>query len=109
MGSYLLIESRDAFECTDAQHLYELADGLAEHADEVTVFLVQNGVFPARRASAAGTRMARLAQHSNILVDAFSLRERGIRDDELAEGITPVDIDRLLELLLEDGRKVIWH
>ncbi len=48
MAKYLLIESRDPFEAKGASDLYDLAATLAK-GDEVTLLLVQNGVFPARR------------------------------------------------------------
>lgn len=109
MGNYLLVETRDPFDSADVAGMYDLADGLAENGDDVTVFLVQNGVLAARSASVAGTRVAQLASRSRVLADDFSLRERGIRDEELAKGIEPTSIDSLIDLAMEDGRKIIWH
>lgn len=109
MGSYLLVETRDPFDSADVGQFYELAEGLAEHGDEVSVFLVQNGVLACRRASTSGDTVARLASRVNVLADQFSLRERGIGGDELAEGVTPAEIDALVDLVVEDGRRVIWH
>jgi hypothetical protein len=37
------------------------------------------------------------------------LRERGIGADELADGVSPASIDVLVDLVVEDGGKVIWH
>ena len=48
MTKYLLIESRDPFESNDVGYYYDLAADLARRGDEVTLFLVQNGVLPAR-------------------------------------------------------------
>ena len=48
MASYLLIESRDPYDSNDVWFCCDLARQLAQQGDEVTVFLVQNGVLPAR-------------------------------------------------------------
>ena len=55
MNNYLLIESRDPFESNDVLYYYELSKGLVEAGNEVTLFLVQNGVLAARR---SGSRIA---------------------------------------------------
>ena len=48
MAQYLLIESRDPFESNDIGYYYELAKGLVEGGNQVTLFLAQNGVLSAR-------------------------------------------------------------
>jgi sulfur relay protein TusB/DsrH len=109
MGKYLLVESRDPFDSADVGNSYELAQGLADDANDVTVFLVQNGVLPARKASSAGKQVQQLASKATVLADDFSLRERGITTDELVKGVTSAEIGTVVDLSLEDGRKVIWH
>jgi sulfur relay (sulfurtransferase) complex TusBCD TusD component (DsrE family) len=94
MASYLLIETRDPFDSADTRHSYELARGLAEQNSPVTVFLAQNGVLVAR---------------TTVLADDFSLRERGIGHDELADGVQPAGVDRLVELLMSEDCRGIWH
>ena len=61
MSQYLLIESRDPFESNDVGYYYDLAKGLVEGGNQVTLFLVQNGVLPARPSahSAALSALAR--------------------------------------------------
>ena len=49
MARYLLIESRDPFEFADTNYMYDLAGDLSAKGNNVTLFLVQNGVFCARR------------------------------------------------------------
>src|SRR4029450_6336607 len=44
MADYLLIESRDPFESNDVGYYCDLARGLVEAGNQVTLFLVQNGV-----------------------------------------------------------------
>jgi hypothetical protein len=44
MGEYLLIESRDPFESNDVGYYYELARGLVEAGNQVTLFGSKCGV-----------------------------------------------------------------
>lgn len=108
MAKYLLIESRDPFETNDVAYYYDLAAGLAKEGNEVTMFLVQNGVFPAR-ANARSENLAEVAKAGvQVLADEFSLRERGIGADRLAKGVKPAPIDTVIDGLAE-GRKALWH
>lgn len=108
MAKYLLIESRDPFDSNDVASYQELAKGLVKEGHEVTVFLVQNGVLPARR-SARSSALGELGKAGvRVLADDFSLRERGIADTRLAEGVKAAPIDVVVDSLAEGGR-VIWH
>lgn len=108
MGSYLLVESRDPFESADVPYYYDLAADLARAGHAVTLFLVQNGVLPARSGprSEAVSRLARAG--IQVLADEFSLRERGIGTDRLATGVEAAPLERVIDLLGE-GRKALWH
>src|SRR5215831_12309331 len=99
MSKYVLVESRDPFESGDVPYYYDLAMSLARKGHVVTLFLVQNGVLPARQ----GPR-----SDGAVLADDFSLRERGIPDDRLAVGVQRAPLDRVLDLLGE-GCKTLWH
>ena len=108
MGRYLLVESRDPFESADVPYYYDLAAGLAGKGHTVTLFLVQNGVLPARTGSRSDA-VSRLAGAGiQVLADEFSLRERGISAEQLATGIEVAPLDRVIDLLGE-GRKALWH
>jgi sulfur transfer complex TusBCD TusB component (DsrH family) len=109
MGSYLLVETRDPFDSAVVGTTYDLVEDLSGHGDDVTLFLAQNGVLAARKASTAGSRIAQVASRAQVLADDFSLRERGIDVGELADGVQAAPIDTVVDLALEDGRKVIWH
>jgi len=108
MASYLLIESRDPYDSNDVWFCCDLARQLAQQGDEVTVFLVQNGVLPAR----VGARADGLSKLSRagieILADEFSLRERGIPSDHLMAGVKPAPLDVVIDRLA-GGCKAIWH
>jgi sulfur relay (sulfurtransferase) complex TusBCD TusD component (DsrE family) len=106
MAQYLLIESRDPFESNDVGYYYDLARGLAEGDNQVTLFLVQNGVLAARR-SAHSARLEALARSGvTVLADDFSLQERGIA--KLAEGVAAAAIDVVVDHLAA-GHKTLWH
>ena len=109
MSKYLLIASRDPFESGDVGHYYDLATRLARSGNEVTLFLVQNGVLPARRGSRSAALSTMAAAGVEVLADDFSLRERGgITADRLAKGVKPAPLGTVIDQLAE-GRKALWH
>ena len=108
MANYLLIESRDPWESSDTSTWLELATSLAKEGNTVTFFLVQNGVLPARRSSKSAALSALAKAGVEILADDFSLRERGIGADRLADGVKAAPIDVVIDQLAA-GRQVIWH
>ena len=108
MKSYLLIASRDPFTSRDVDGFYALAANLAGRGHPVTLFLVQNGVLPANPGPGAEP-LVRLARCGvQVLADEFSLRERGIAADRLAEGVEKADIDRVVDALA-DGARALWN
>lgn len=107
MANYLLIESRDPFEAKGTSEYYDLAAQLAKEG-EVTLFLVQNGVFPARRCRESPRLMDLAKAGVHVLAEEFSLRERGIRNDQLAQGIEPAGLDVVIDQMAE-GCKALWH
>ncbi|MCH7986617.1 MAG: hypothetical protein IH847_08535 [Acidobacteria bacterium] len=44
-----------------------------------------------------------------VLVDSFSLKERGIQDAERHPSVKPADIDALVDHIMANGTKVLWH
>ena len=106
MAQYLLIESRDPFASNDVGYYYDLAKGLVEGGNQVTLFLAQNGVLSARQSAYSGTLSALARQGVTVLADDFSLQERGIA--KLAEGIAASPIDVIVDHLAA-GHKTLWH
>lgn len=107
MAKYLLIASRDTFEAKDVSRYYDLAKGLKQDGNDVTLFLVQNGVLSAREASQTNglADVAKAGVH--VLADDFSLRERGIGTDRLVSGVTPAPLDTVIDAMA-DGSKMLW-
>ena len=108
MAKYLLIESRDPFDSNSVARQYDLAVNLVREGNEVTLFLVQNGVLPARRSESAALLTNAARAGVEVLADDFSLRERGITTDRLAEGVRAAPLDVVIEHLAQ-RRKVLWH
>jgi predicted peroxiredoxin len=108
MARYLLIESRDPFESNDASYFYRLAAALARKQNEVTFFLVQNGVLPARAHAESAILDELRAAGVEILADDFSLRERGIRAERLAPLVKAAHLDAVIDRLAA-GDTTLWH
>jgi sulfur relay protein TusB/DsrH len=108
MARYLLIESRDPFDSSDSEYFAGLIQGIAKRGNETTLFLVQNGVLPARKGAKHNEVISALLKNKvKVLADRFSLKERGIRN--VLDGVETADTDRLVDLILEPGTKAIWH
>lgn len=108
MAKYLLIASRDPFEHGDVGLYYELAQGLAKQGNDVTLFLVQNGVLPARRGPRSSVLGDTAAAGVTILADEFSLKERGIGSERLIDGVAPAALDIVIDRMAE-GAKTMWN
>src|SRR5947209_19365197 len=85
---YLLIESRDPFENNIVARQYDLAVNLVKEGNQVALFLVQNGVLPARPGSCSSLLTSAARAGVEVLADDFSLRERGVPDRRMRDGIT---------------------
>ena len=110
MARYVLIESRDPYESRDVPYFYGLAVGLAAKGEQVTLFLVQNGALASRKDTKGDPLGEVLKSNIQVLVDSFSLRERGIQDSERHPSVKPAAIGRLVdEIMAEGGTKVLWH
>src|SRR5687768_17742359 len=106
MAEYLLIESRDPFESNDVGYYYELAKGLVEGDNQVTLFLAQNGVLSARPSAHSAALGALARSGVTVLADDFSLQERGIT--KLAEQITAALLDVVVDHLVA-GHNTLCH
>ena len=108
MAAYLLIESRDPFDSNDVAVYYQLATDLVKAGNQVVLFLVQNGVLPARAGAHADGLAAAAREGVDVLADEFSLRERGIAPERLAEGVRPSPLEVVIDQHAS-GAKAMWH
>ena len=108
MAKYLFIESRDPFDSSDAVSFTELVQGVAARGNETVLFLMQNGVLPARKGSKHSDRISQLLKSKiKVLADDFAVKERAI--GKLVEGVETANMDQFVKLLMESGTKAIWH
>jgi sulfur transfer complex TusBCD TusB component (DsrH family) len=107
MTNYVFIESRDPFDSRDTHFVEETATALKQRGHKVTVFLIQNGVLAVRKDARCLGRLREAGV--SLLADDFSLRERGIEAAELAPGIQPATIEMLVDALVEEKTRAIWH
>lgn len=112
MAQYLLIESRDPFESNDVRHVCDLGVQLRRAGHDVTLFLVQNAVLPARTGVGAAwfdpTLGAALAGGVQVYADEHSLTERGIAEGQLAGRVRRAPLDLVVDRLAA-GCIAIWH
>jgi len=109
MARYLLIESKDPL--NGGEYSFELGRQLREIKHDVTVYLVQDAVFAARKGFAAGERLLTEARKSGLglLADEISLRQRGVGKDRLSAEVKVSNMGELVDLLMERSDKAIWH
>lgn len=108
MTEYCLIESRDPFESRDVHFTYELAADLSKQGHTVILFLVQNGVLPARVAAETGLTAVAASPGVSVVVDDFSLRERGIKEERVHDELLVSSLDVVVDCLAR-GARTIWH
>jgi sulfur relay protein TusB/DsrH len=109
VANYLLIESKSPLD--GGSHSFELAKQLRQLQHNVTVYLIQDAVFAARKRFAAGENLIAEAKAQNLtlLADEISLRQRGITKERLSEAVRVSNTDELVDLLMEKSDKTIWH
>lgn len=109
MANYVFIETRDPFESRDTKFVEETAIALKQNGHQVTVLLLQNGVL-ASRTNARDQSLVRMAEAGiSLRADDFSLCERGIQQTELQPFIKRSDMESLVEDLMQENTKAIWH
>jgi predicted peroxiredoxin len=91
--------------------MYDMAADLAARGNNVTLFLIQNGVLCARRGVKNNVLAGLKDKAPSVRVEAddFSLRERGIKTSGLLGGVSVSNVDNLVDHLVEEGAKIVWH
>lgn len=110
MAEYVLIESRDPFDSKDSEQFYSLAKELGKKGNDVTLFLIQNGVLSVRNQSAYAKNLSDLAKSKvKLLADSFSLNERAVQKEEMITDVKTSNVNELVDLLTKNQVKPIWH
>lgn len=110
MAKFLFIESRDPFESRDTIQTLGLVKELSGKGHDVILYLIQNGVFCSRKNAQIGL-FSEILKDSKVPVyaDSCSLNERGILEMHIPGGIRISDEHELVDLMMEEQRKPIWH
>ena len=105
---YLLVTSRDLQEYSGSDFILQTATGLKKQGNEVTLYLIENGVLAARKGAAIAKHLSETAKSGvKVLAEDSSLQTCGVT--ELADGVTSATIDTLADLVLDGSDQVIWY
>ena len=109
MAQYVLVESKSP--PNGGQYSFELAKQLRELKHNVTIYLVQDAVFAARKRFEAGEKLVAgaKARTLTLLADEISLRQRGLTKERLSDAVRVSNMNELVDLLMEKSDKAIWH
>ena len=110
MSKFLFVESKDPFDSNDTVQTFGLIKELQSQGHDLALFLVQNGVFCSRKTAKESLFSQLLGQERiEVYADDFALEERGIGEADIFSQIKVAPVESLVDLLMEDGRKAIWH
>lgn len=108
MTEHLLIESQGPWAGPGCSRFVEDALALAGLEHDVCLFLIQNGVVAA--VPGAVPPVSELVRSGGtVVVDRFSLGQRGFDAGDLLPEVEVVEIDSLAERLLEPATRSVWH
>ncbi len=109
MAQYLLIESKNPLD--GGEYAFELATQLRQLQHSVTIYLIQDAVFAARKGFEAGEKLVSeaKAQTATLLADEVSLRQRGVIKERLSGAVRVSNMGELVDLLMDKSDKAIWH
>lgn len=104
--NYLLVETMGWWD-GGGDGFLRAAGVLAGTGRRVVVVLVQDAVSAVVAAPSLLRRV--LDAGAAVLVDDFSLRQRALTDADVPDWVEVVDAERIAELVLVAGVKVVWH
>ena len=109
MSKYVLVETKGPLD--GGSYAFDLGKQLRAERHDVTIYLLQDGVFAARRNFKSGEQLIQDAERDGltVLADAVSARQRGLVGDRVAKSVSVAEMDQLVDLLMERSDKAIWH
>lgn len=109
MAKYLLIETKGPLE--GGGYAFDLGGQLRGLKHDVTLYLLQDAVFTARKGFKDGEQLVANAtrQGLTLLADEISLRQRGVVKERMSDQVNVSNMDELVDLLMERSEKAIWH
>jgi len=106
---YLLVETRSDRESLEVAGFLETAARLTDDGHAVELFLVQNAVLLARRGASPELEALIARAGVRVFVDGFSAAARGLPPASVLPGVETAGMDTLVDRLVADGVKPIWH
>jgi len=73
-----------------------------------TVLMIEDGVFGARKGSAAATMVQAALQNGKVYALASDLAARGIKPQDVIDGVQLVDYGGFVDLVTHHGRTMAW-
>jgi sulfur relay protein TusB/DsrH len=109
MAKYVLVETKNPID--GGRWAFELGQQLRDLQHDVTIYLLQDGVFAARRNFKTGEALVADASRRGVrlMADEVSLRQRGVVGDRVAKDVEVREISDLVDLMMERSDKAIWH
>jgi len=107
MSRYFFIQSSDPLTDRSTDNQFSLIAQLAHKGNDVSLFLVQNGVAPAAIQMEYPAFDSLLDKGVKIYADTFSLQQREIDTSQLKKNIEGAELNLIIQAML-NGEKVIW-
>lgn len=102
---YLLVETQ-----TDATSDRFIRDGvaLARAGSTVSLLLIADAIIAA--VQGGSDAIAEFGAAGGLVwADGFTLTQRGVSRDSLADGVEIVEMDQVATKILADGTRTVWH
>jgi len=113
--SLLIMLSKDPYSFEEPNLALDLVSNLKEDNVDVNIFLIEDGVFIARKGQKPtdgvniGEKLKKLIDRGvKVLVEDISLRARGLSPLKIMENVRISNLDELVELLMERVDRVVW-
>lgn len=104
---YLMIVSRDPGEYRSFDFVTNLAKDLSKKGNEVHFYLLENGVFAAKKGNDHVANSLR-GNGVKLYAEDVSLTVRGL-NGKTSDGLKVSNLDELVDLMMEKTDKVMWY
>ena len=108
MARYLFIESTDPLSNYEDIEWYRYISALSESGHHVSIYYVNEGVTATRAGARTNLPFSMIASGVNLFADEWSIRERGMTDSLLIDGIEITSTFLIVDALAS-GDHVVWH
>ncbi|WP_326686081.1 MULTISPECIES: hypothetical protein [unclassified Streptomyces] len=108
MNEFLLIESSGPQLAADAERFVGDACCLLREGADVALLLIEDGVVGAVSPLTPGVETY-LRLGGELWADDFSLHQRGVAPEDMADGARAVDMAAVAERLLRANVRAVWH